>query len=295
MNTTLFTGFNFEGIGAGKPQLRVLGAYNITHEYSKAPPRKFSHPFWVLSCRFTNHEYIRLHTVRNPWQQVMAGRIMLTPPGSLYWQDFSRVPAPTRGAFIAFTGGETLGLQEFTGNKKTLAVFLDPENRVSRAISDVARYAASLKAKAFCKVQSTLYGLMDQLLSAQPVDKKNHVWTLEGGGHPDRAERSFRLQVNEYLLARLAEKTVNRDIARRFSLSVPGLFKKLAAETDESPMKMLARLRIDRAKALLMQGEPLKVIAGRTGFWDAYHLSKVFKHYAGLSPRKYLKALVNAG
>jgi AraC-like DNA-binding protein len=156
----------------------------------------------------------------------------------------------------------------------------------------VAHDAAQRKAKAFCRVQSALYGFVDRLLSARPVDETRHIWTLEGTEVIDETERSFYHQVCEYLHSRLSEKTANRDIARQFNLSVPGLFKRLAGETDESPMKLFTRLRVEEAKGLLMQGQPLKTIARRAGFWDVYHLSKVFKRYAGLSPKNYLKALI---
>ncbi len=61
------------------------------------------------------------------------------------------------------------------------------------------------------------------------------------------------------------------------------LFKKF---TDESPWQMLTRLKLNKSGELLLNGDLMvKEVAGRIGFEDSYHFSRVFKQYYGISPK----------
>lgn len=58
-----------------------------------------------------------------------------------------------------------------------------------------------------------------------------------------------------------------------------------------SPMQMVTRLRLERAKELLTQDYPLKLIASLVGYQNPYAFSVAFKRYTGLSPRDYRREL----
>ncbi|MFP4382237.1 MAG: helix-turn-helix domain-containing protein, partial [Candidatus Sumerlaeia bacterium] len=59
-----------------------------------------------------------------------------------------------------------------------------------------------------------------------------------------------------------------------------------------SPMDYLLRLRIDKARQLLMQTSMnLAEIAEHTGFSSPYHLSNVFKKVRGQSPSEYRRSV----
>lgn len=65
------------------------------------------------------------------------------------------------------------------------------------------------------------------------------------------------------------------------------LFKK---ETGDSPINYLIKVRMEKAKVLLTDDSlSIKEIATSVGYQDAYHFSKLFKKYAGVSPRVYQK------
>ncbi len=61
--------------------------------------------------------------------------------------------------------------------------------------------------------------------------------------------------------------------------------------SGESPMNFRQRLRIERAKQLLLSDEQYTVseVAQELGFSDVYHFSKTFKKYCGESPKKYMQ------
>ena len=94
-----------------------------------------------------------------------------------------------------------------------------------------------------------------------------------------------------YLKAHLAERVTLQGIARNAHVSVSTLSHRYRKETGETPITTLMRLRIDHAKVLLQRRLPLKIIADRLGFSDAYHLSKAFKRVTGVSPRGFLKGV----
>jgi len=63
--------------------------------------------------------------------------------------------------------------------------------------------------------------------------------------------------------------------------------------SGESPMNFRQRLRIERAKQLLLSDEQYSVgeVAQELGFADVYHFSKAFKKYCGVSPKNYVKGI----
>ena len=66
-------------------------------------------------------------------------------------------------------------------------------------------------------------------------------------------------------------------------------------ETGETPLDYLTRLRIERAKSLLIQKSFTSVgdVASLCGFSDNFYFSKTFKLHTGLSPREYRKHFGN--
>lgn len=65
--------------------------------------------------------------------------------------------------------------------------------------------------------------------------------------------------------------------------------------SGESPMDFRQRLRIERAKQLLLSDEQYTVseVAQELGFSDVYHFSKTFKNYCGVSPKKFMQSFIS--
>lgn len=69
------------------------------------------------------------------------------------------------------------------------------------------------------------------------------------------------------------------------------MFKKFA---DESPWQMITRLKMNRAGELLLRDHVLiKDVAGKVGFEDSYHFSRVFKQHYGMSPMRFRESVRN--
>lgn len=88
---------------------------------------------------------------------------------------------------------------------------------------------------------------------------------------------------------------VDRDLRRRWTVaelaarlheSPASLFRLCAKHGGERPMAMVARLRLERARLLLRESdEPLKAVAARVGYRNAFAFSAAFKRFAGVSPQ----------
>jgi AraC family L-rhamnose operon regulatory protein RhaS len=92
----------------------------------------------------------------------------------------------------------------------------------------------------------------------------------------------------ELVLSDLAYGWTVEEMAERLHLSRSVLSEKLRAETGYSPMELLNRLRIEKARTLLRSsGENITSIALECGFSSSQYFASVFKKMEGVSPREY--------
>lgn len=100
-----------------------------------------------------------------------------------------------------------------------------------------------------------------------------------------RPEDELILRVQRYIRAHLADPLTLEDLAAVAGLS-PFHFSRLWHKTTgEPPMRMLRRMRVEAARALILRTPlPLKAIAIQVGLSDEYHLSRVFKKITGTPP-----------
>jgi len=98
-------------------------------------------------------------------------------------------------------------------------------------------------------------------------------------------------QIVTYLDAHYNEKISLDRIAQNMYLSPVYISKIFKEETGESPINYLIKIRLEKAKDMLTAQNPdsIKKIANDVGYDDAYHFSKLFKKYYGISPLYYRK------
>jgi Transcriptional regulator containing an amidase domain and an AraC-type DNA-binding HTH domain len=80
-------------------------------------------------------------------------------------------------------------------------------------------------------------------------------------------------------------------IAHNIYLSPVYISKIFKEETGESPINYLIKIRLEKAKDILLNSDSgsIKSIANQVGYDDVYHFSKLFKKYYGYSPLYYKK------
>ncbi len=267
---------------------RLLNAMEIFQRGGRLS-RKIAHPHWVLDYPFVRFGRCRVGSPSRPWRERPARTGHLYPPGVPYWED-SRKPGqgPHHEAYIVFTGGELAGLERLADRRRRYARFTDPGGRLGALLQEAAR-AGGLRGDAgFWRAQAALCAVIDLLLRCEHVEDETYGVPVSEG--PPPASGLVRA-VEVYLREHLAERVALRDIAGHLYMSASSLSHRYSAESGETPMTTLTRLRIGVARGLLLKNYPLKTIAAQTGFSDAFHLSKTFKRVEGVSPREFLRAL----
>ena len=77
-------------------------------------------------------------------------------------------------------------------------------------------------------------------------------------------------------------------ISKNMYLSPVYISKIFKEEIGDSPINYLIKIRLAKAEELLKDNAlPIKVIAKSVGYNDAYHFSKLFKKYYGVSPSSF--------
>jgi len=99
--------------------------------------------------------------------------------------------------------------------------------------------------------------------------------------------------VQEYIRHNLDKKLSLHDMAAIFNFSPNYLSQLFAKYSGEGLVEYITSERIKAAKEMLKKGTgPIYEIAEKLGFENAFYFSKVFKKVEGISPREFLRRLV---
>ncbi len=97
-------------------------------------------------------------------------------------------------------------------------------------------------------------------------------------------------QMDRYLTEHLAEPLGTAELCRAFGYSRTAMYRMFREFYGETILEHVTRLRVARAKALLLEGdEKVFRVAAMVGFSDYNYFIKVFKRTTGLSPLQYRK------
>lgn len=98
-------------------------------------------------------------------------------------------------------------------------------------------------------------------------------------------------RIINYLNENYEHKISLEQIAHNIYLSPVYISKIFKEETGESPINYLIKIRLEKAKDILLNSDSgsIKSIANQVGYDDVYHFSKLFKKYYGVSPLYYKK------
>lgn len=100
-------------------------------------------------------------------------------------------------------------------------------------------------------------------------------------------EDAFRGALLRRLEQRLARPLDLESLARELGVSRRTLSARCRAVCATSPARLLTRLRLERARALLHEtGLPVKAVAARCGFANPNHFSTAFRRAFGRPPRE---------
>jgi AraC family transcriptional regulator len=93
-----------------------------------------------------------------------------------------------------------------------------------------------------------------------------------------------------YMEDNLGENFTLNDLGRAVGISRFHFSRLFRVSTGQSPMGYSLRLRIQRAKEMLLQGDrKICEIAMELGFFDQSHFSRTFRRMTGVSPGEYVR------
>lgn len=92
-------------------------------------------------------------------------------------------------------------------------------------------------------------------------------------------------RLRSYVESRIADPLTLDDLSHHFKLSRYHLVRKYRAVTGQTPMAAVARLRLERARDIVLSTSlPLKDIPAMIGLNDVYHMTRLFRRHMGVTP-----------
>jgi AraC family transcriptional regulator len=88
----------------------------------------------------------------------------------------------------------------------------------------------------------------------------------------------------------LSESIALGDVAAVTGLSPSRFARRFKSAMGAPPHQYLMSMRVERAKRLLLQREPIAEVALACGFTHQEHLTRVFRRFTGSTPAGYRKA-----
>ncbi|MNZ91735.1 HTH-type transcriptional activator Btr [compost metagenome] len=102
--------------------------------------------------------------------------------------------------------------------------------------------------------------------------------------------------VDRYIRAHYRDNFTLGQLAEQFDLNPAYLSRVFKKMKSVSPLDLLIELKIEEAKRLI-QANPrslFKDVAFQLGYEDAFHFSKLFKKWTGVTPTEYKNGVIHA-
>lgn len=188
-------------------------------------------------------------------------------PGSERWHFmWFHLPVTEKWRHIA-SRGITVRKTVMTGPLERLTVdFL----RESRGRGPTAQRAAALYIELIDLYINRELGVSDEEVNTDLQNLLNHTW--------DKVSKDLKRAWNV------------ENLAYEMGLSTSHFHRLVRELQGTSPMKMVTRLRMERAQELLiMHDVPISVVADQVGYGNQYAFAMAFKRFSGVTPGQFRK------
>jgi transcriptional regulator GlxA family with amidase domain len=97
-------------------------------------------------------------------------------------------------------------------------------------------------------------------------------------------------KVQDYIEKNYEEQMTINDLAEKFNMSSRTFIRKFTANTGNTPIEYVQRVRVEAAKRLLEKGKlSVEQVCLETGYGDFGFFRNIFKRLTGLTPQEYKK------
>lgn len=205
------------------------------------------------------------------------------------------------GAELTAKGGELLLVDcyrqhEYAAMRDTHTLWVHFDGVNSRELFQEMKQQRGQKLKYGQETLETMQGIVQGVSEAAPESELSiRIYTLlcrllVGSSLPEQ-ENTKGTQIEkgkEYMKYHLKESIAIEEIAGHVSMSASYFTKMFRETTGFSPYEYLLRLRLERAKELLLQTElPVSEVAYLSGFHSDSNFICFFKKETGISPLKF--------
>lgn len=202
----------------------------------------------------TVHDY-SMHRAVGHWTHLW---VYFRPRAS--WEGLLDWPARTRGVLALRIGG--------AGDR-------DEAVRAFELLIDYARGAAPRRIEFAMNLLERVLLLCDR-----------HNPRSAAGRHDERIRKAI-----VYMAGHVSQSPSVADIAGHVALSESRLAHLFREQTGLAPMQYLERLRVDRAREMLIgTGRSVSEIAYQCGFGHPFYFTRVFKRHTGRPPREFRRS-----
>lgn len=220
---------------------------------------------------------------------VTEGDLILLNPGT-YHKSLVTSPAnPAMECYIAFSNFQFLDsprdYMPLPHNQKILHMNASLKQEITKICSAMQKEYITYRPGQYFMLKSYVMQLLLKLLREEKDSKER----INGCIFESTNKKYVVKRIIQYLNLHYREKISLDQIAQNMYLSTFYISKIFKSETGDTPINYLIRLRMEKARELLEEAEPLSIqdIAGSVGYEDAYHFSKLFKKHFGIAPSKW--------
>lgn len=196
----------------------------------------------------------------------------------------------TTECYLAFTNVEYKNCPKnfmplFRGGNIAMIMPEKMKKQVFRICRDIESEIRTPRRGQHFMMKSYLIQILCLLARREELDSETGKgYTFRGSG-----KEYVVKQIQKYFEEHYREKISLNQIASNMYLSPVYISKIFKSETGETPINYLISLRMEKAGKLLEKNPMLSIqkVADEVGYDDAYHFSKLFKKYYGISPAYY--------
>ncbi len=138
-----------------------------------------------------------------------------------------------------------------------------------------------------CELMIKVYvmKLLVYFMKATRTEIRRNTSSLSGFDSSDKAVivNTLMKYLNENYMRQISLETISKSIY----LSPAYISKVFKEETGETPINYLIKIRLSKARDMLLEGgHTIKSVARAVGYDDAYYFSKLYKKYHSVSPSR---------
>lgn len=224
---------------------------------------------------------------------VSEGNVLILNPGT-YHRSIPALPHTLTECYLAFTDVDFVNAPRnffplFHDQKMLGKLPERVKKEVFQLCCSIDRESQSRNPGRYFMLKAYLVQVVCLLLRVDRQEEMADQHCLVGYEFKSPNKTYVVQQIMKYMENHYREKISLDQIAENMYLSPFYISKLFKSETGDTPVNYLISLRMEKAKGLLDQNPALSIqeAAAAVGYEDAYHFSKLFKKYYGLSPLYY--------